>query len=198
MQVGRKPVNCLTNTYGNSVPTFHKGDKICFKLRVDFPNIETKNAVVTDFLPPDTEYLPGTATVMGDNNVTVASGDPAYADVAGPLIWTLGNTIGGDLFVPANKVFEVVFAVRVLDAAGGVAPEITGNLMKMRTENTNGEAESYRDQADFNVAPPPDLSSSRALSQPTNRLAPRGQCPPPPVWTAEWFSRVRQARSAST
>ena len=36
-------------------------------------------------------------------------------------------------------------------------PEITGNLMKMRTENTAGVAQSYRDQAEYGLLPPPNL-----------------------------------------
>lgn len=154
VQATRTPVNCATTTYTKTVPTFQQGDRVCFKLRVNFPNIDTKNAVVTDFLPPDSQYIAASTVPGSANTLTPPPGEPTYTDSAGPLTWTLGNTIGAGRFVDADKTFEVVFAVRLLESAGGVTPEITGNLMKMRTENTKGDAESYRDQADFTVAPP--------------------------------------------
>ena len=150
---------------------FRKGDIICFKLRVDFPDISTKNAVVTDFVPVGTEFVTGSVLTTANNTVT-----QYQEDLSGPLSWKLGAPQGNDRFVSENQVFEVVFAVKVLQPAGADAPELTGNLMKMRTVNTKGEAESYRDQEDFELVPPPNLSLKKGVRSTT---APVGSFDPP-------------------
>ncbi len=142
--------------------TFRKGDKLCFKLRVNFADISTKNAVVTDFVPVGTEYIPGSAAPTGANTATIDN-----FDGSGPLVWKLGDPAGGALFVDPGQVFEVVLAARVLQPAGPDAPELTGNLMKMRTVNTAGEAESYRDEVQFDLAPPPNLSIKKGVASTT-------------------------------
>ena len=88
----------------------------------------------------------------------------------------------------------MVFAVRVLKPADGTKPELTGNLMKMGTVNTAGQAQSYRDQADFNVAPPPDLGIIKGVVA-TNK--PAGTTWSMPTTTG-LDSRVVQQGSTST
>jgi hypothetical protein len=119
--------------------------------------------VVTDFPPVGTEFVvldePETgnntfAVTTGNNNVTVTPDLTATK-----FVLTLGD--GG--FVPKNGVFEATFAVRVLEPGTGTKPEITGNLMKMRTENTAGVAQSYRDQAEYDLLPPPNLSIDKGV-----------------------------------
>ena len=134
--------------------TFRKGDILCFKLRVNFPAISTKGAVVTDFVPPDTEYVAGSAVATSNNNT------PFVLDDSGPLKWTLGT----NGFVDPDKVFEFVFAAKVLKPATSTQPDVTGNLMKMRTVNTAGEAQSYRDEENFDLAPPPDLDITKGVA----------------------------------
>ncbi len=144
---------------------FRKGDIICFKLRVNFPDIYTKNAVVTDFVPVGTQFVTGSVQPTGNNTVTVYE-----EDLTGPLTWKLGVPQGPDRFVTDNEVFEVIFAVKVLQPAGANAPELTGNLMKMRTVNTSGEAQSYRDQEDFELVPPPNLDLDKGVVRTTAPL----------------------------
>ncbi|MEZ5184234.1 MAG: hypothetical protein R2720_00675 [Candidatus Nanopelagicales bacterium] len=153
--------------------TFRKGDRICFKLRVDFPNISTRKPVVGDFLPIGTEYIAGTATLTPNNTAPV---DSSSLPTTGPLVWNLGTGAAPELYVDPDAVFEVYFAVRVLEPATGPQPELTGNLMKMATANTAGEAQSYRDQADYELAPPPDLSIRKGVRETT---APAGSWNPP-------------------
>ncbi len=140
--------------------TFRKGDVICFKLRVDFPNISTRKPVVGDFLPIGTEYITGTVTTTPANTAPV---DSSSLPTTGPLVWNLGTGTAPELYVDPDAVFEVYFAVRVLEPATGTQPEITGNLMKLATANTSGDAQSYRDQADYELAPPPDLSIKKGV-----------------------------------
>ena len=153
--------------------TFRKGDRVCFKLRVDFPNISTRKPVVGDFLPIGTEYISGTATLTANNTAPV---DSSSLPTAGPLVWYLGTGTAPELYVDPDAVFEVYFAVRVLDPATGDLPELTGNLMKLATANTSGEAQSYRDQADYELAPPPDLGIAKGVRSTT---APVGSWNPP-------------------
>ena len=146
--------------------TFRKGDTICFKLRVDFPNISTKNAVVGDFVPFGTEYIPGSYWLTPANTASVQN----FYDTGTPLLWELGT------FVDPNAVFEAVIAVTVLTPPTANEPDITGNLMKMRTENTKGEGESYRDLADYEQAPAPNLAIAKGVR---NTTAPAGTWNPP-------------------
>ncbi|MEI2620267.1 MAG: isopeptide-forming domain-containing fimbrial protein [Candidatus Nanopelagicales bacterium] len=138
-------------------PSFRKGDVICFKLRVDFPSsIKTKNAVVTDFPPVGTEFVVDNDPATGNNAYAVTGNNNVPRSVVltpTKFVITLGN--GG--FVSKGGVFEATFAVVVLKPGTGTKPEITGNLMKMRTENTAGVAQSYRDQAEYDLLPPPNL-----------------------------------------
>ena len=141
----------------NPLPNFRKGDVICFKLRVDFPKtIDTKNAVVTDFPPVGTEFVVDNAPETGNNKFAVTTNNtvPVSADLS-PTKFVL--TLGTGGFVAKDGVFEATFAVRVLAPGTGTKPEITGNLMKMRAENTAGVAQSYRDQAEYGLLPPPNL-----------------------------------------
>ena len=83
------------------LPSFRKGDVICFKLRVDFPKtIDTKNAVVTDFPPVGTEFVVNNAPETGNNpfKLTVGVNNVTVAPVLtkDKIVLTLGD--GG--FVP--------------------------------------------------------------------------------------------------
>lgn len=143
--------------------TFRLGDTICFKLRVNFPNISTKNPVVTDFVPVGTEFIEGSATTTANSTAPVADSTLLKTE---PLSWTLGGP-SAPRFVNKDAVFEVVFAVKVLAPSTAPTPDLTGNLMKLRTENTEGKGYSFRDQVDFQIAPPPNLSITKGVIKTT-------------------------------
>jgi uncharacterized repeat protein (TIGR01451 family)/fimbrial isopeptide formation D2 family protein len=181
MQPRYFPVDCqdlVTHPYQDyedlteAQRTFRKGDTICFKLRVNFPSISTKNAVISDFVPVGTEYIASSYWLTPDNTAPVADFD----DSGDPLVWTLGTEQNGAYFVPKDAVFDAVIAVTVLSAPIANRPEIPGNLMKMRTENTQGESESYRDMADYDQAPAPNLAIAKGVRQTTS---PVGDFNPP-------------------
>jgi len=141
------------------VATFRKGDRICFKLRVDFPDdVRTRNAVVQDFLPPGTEYISGSYSATAANTAPIAS----FAS-GPPQTWTLGTADVGGLYVPEGGVFEVTLAARVLDPAPPPVPDVLGNLMKVNTENTPGQVESMRDRVDLEIAPPPNVQLEKGV-----------------------------------
>ncbi len=140
------------------LPAFRKGDVICFKLRVKFPTtIDTKNAVVTDFPPVGTKFVVNDEPATGNNKFALTPGVNNVAVSADLTETKFVLTLGDGGFVPKGGVFEATFAVQVLAPGTGTKPEITGNLMKMRTENTAGVAQSYRDQAEYDLLPPPNL-----------------------------------------
>ena len=43
--------------------------------------------------------------------------------------------------------------------------EIVGNLVKMRTENSAGQAQSFRDREDFGIIPPPPLPTVKGVAE---------------------------------
>ena len=131
---------------------FRKGDLICFKVRANFPSTAyTRNPVVTDFLPVGTEYVAGSAVATSNNR-----GAPSTLTVAptlDSLTWTIGAASGSGLSPDLGAVFEWVFAVRVTDAAPVGSPDVLGNAMKLRAEDSSGRGRSYRDLVDFTIVP---------------------------------------------
>ena len=147
---------------------FRLGDEICFLLRVDFdPSVRTRNPVVTDFLPAGVEYVAGSMAPTA-NNVRVNLNLPPAGPAAGPLVLNLGDDdpliAGTDRFVDLGAVMEVVFKGVVVDVPDSNAPLITGNLMKMRTENSAGQARSYRDRVGFGIVPAPPILLTKGVA----------------------------------
>ncbi|WP_188942069.1 isopeptide-forming domain-containing fimbrial protein [Nakamurella endophytica] len=146
--------------------TFALGDLACFELRVQFAaGARTRNATVTDFLPAGTSYVAGSATLGPDN--TVPAGDVALDESAagsGTLTWTLGRTAAGVRLIDPGRTFVVRIAVRITDPADPGKVDITGNLMKLRQENSAGAATSLRDRVDFSIAPAIPLSVTKGVA----------------------------------
>lgn len=171
-------LDCDAATYTSDVPptpdeagpAYRPGDRVCFKIRVDFlGDLHFRNPRVTDFIPPNTTF----ETMWGlDGFGATAASDAVIDDVydyeAGPgtapsgstdngLEWTLGSTIpggGADLYVDNTAdTFEVIFSVRIdgepRDATG---VDIFDNLAKLtlqNNDNSGGVTFSSRDQAGF-------------------------------------------------
>jgi large repetitive protein len=161
------PQNCSANTYviprALPVPatSFRKGDRVCFELTVQFPDANaTRNPILVDFLPQGTEYEDGSYVPGPDNTV-----DPAQVDfdestaTQGALSWTLGESEpDGSLSIAKGEVFQARFSVTVTDPAAGPAPDVTGNIAKLRTENSAGQAQSLRAVAAFSLLAVPPVS----------------------------------------
>jgi len=118
------------------------GDRICFKLRVDFPGgLFTLGSRITDFLPPgvilDPSAPPFTTAAHTAGTWTLDS------SVATAPSWTLASVSD------TGHVLElIVSTIRVGpdDLASGT---ITGNLMKMSFVNSTGSAFPLRDKVDI-------------------------------------------------
>lgn len=154
-------------SYGTGNPVFTKGDRICFQLTVGFSAAnQTRNAVLTDFLPIGTTYEDGSVYYPAANTVDPAqiSFDAAGA-AGGALSWSLGATqADGSTAVPAGRVFVARFSVLVTAAAAGPAPDKPGNIAKLRTTDSAGKASSLRAAADFRVAAAPPLTIAKSVA----------------------------------
>ena len=108
--------------------------------------LDTRTPVVTDFLPPHTAYVSGSAHPTADNTVTIASFDDSQAadDV---LSWTLGDSGYAD----RSQVFEVVLATTVEGYPDARSGDIAGNLMKFSHTNTAGRSFPLRARRDFAI-----------------------------------------------
>lgn len=161
------PMNCTVqeNYVASATPlqeelSFVKGDRVCFRLTIAFSDeLETRNAVLTDFLPDNLEYEAGSAS--SENSANNVGGDyfgasqkiePAIID--GGLSWTLGALQkDGSRALKKGAVFQVVFSAIVKGPAAGPAPDKADNLAKLRVTNSAGTARSLRAHAGFQMDP---------------------------------------------
>lgn len=161
------PMTCTSAGYGTTNPIFAKGDRACFQLTVPFSTTnQTRNAVVTDFLPDNTSYEAGSVTYPAGNTVDPAQIQfDASGAATGALSWKVGATTGdGSTEVPVGRVFVAQFSVLILDAASGPAPDKPGNIVKLRTTNSAGVASSLRDRVDFQIAAAPPIGLTKGVS----------------------------------
>lgn len=155
-------VNCDTATYGDNqaLPakdtTFVRGDRVCFKITVNFSKeVETRNPVVTDFLPHNLSFDDGSWHVTSVG-ASVPADQIAFSNADGALTWQLGKSQAGDKFktVPTGAVFQVVFSATVNEPSSATSDK-SGNVAKFRAMNSAGKARSLRDEVDFWVDPTP-------------------------------------------
>ncbi|MGI8666864.1 MAG: hypothetical protein ACR2N4_12660, partial [Jatrophihabitans sp.] len=162
------PMTCSSASYGTTNPTFAKGDRACFQLSIPFSATnQTRNPVVTDFLPDNTSYEVGSVNYpAGPNQLTGAEINfDAAGAASGQLSWTLGDTTGdGSTQVPVGKVFLVQFSVLILGAATGPAPDKPGNIAKLRTSNSAGVVRSLRDSVNFQIAAAPPIGLTKGVA----------------------------------
>lgn len=161
------PMDCSSASYGTGDPVFAKGDQICFQVSIPFSaSNQTRNAVLTDFLPDNTSYRAGSVSYPAGNTVDPAQINFDTASAAtGVLSWSLGaSQPDGSTEVPAGKVFVARFSVLVLDAAAGPLPDKPGNIVKLRTTNSADVAQSLRDEVDFRIAAAPPVGLTKGVA----------------------------------
>lgn len=143
-QVAAAGPDCQAAIYTNEVPHYSPGDRVCWRLRVDFPGtLDTSPQALSDFLPAGTEYVPASDEAGPQNNVSATIDESGAGD--GLLTWTVtGST------VPAGgEVFER-FITTVAKPSGIVqAGDLTGNLFKFSSENTAEETFPQRAEAEY-------------------------------------------------
>lgn len=146
---------CTAGTFVDTpVTNFRLGDTVCFELSVYFPgSIDTRNPVVTDFLPAGLTYA-GSAVAAASTaplNGTVVDNS---GTTAGSIVWTLGTPgAGGDLYVPLGNVFIAHVWATVDLPSNGLVLDKPENLMKYRQQNVDGDLYFLRTQAAVTVDP---------------------------------------------
>jgi fimbrial isopeptide formation D2 family protein/uncharacterized repeat protein (TIGR01451 family) len=155
------PLNCATATYltvGSTgyPPSYQKGDDICFQIDVSFtPGVDYKNPTVSDFLPANTTYIAGSATTTPSNTATAVT---ATEPTAGEVQWTMGTLApDGNLYQTPGALFEVQLeVVASADPTLGVGAtfDLTQNLAKLETTNTDGVTFAGRSLATYQLAEP--------------------------------------------
>ena len=118
---------------------FSPGDRVCWRLTVEFPdNLDTGSVVVQDHLPPGFRYdgyqptgldtVGGAATLTGNLPV---------------LEWDLGNVDAG------GERFDLVIETTIDDPNVAQPADVTANLLKVRHLNTDRSVYQHRDDADI-------------------------------------------------
>ena len=174
---------------------------------MDFPaGAYTRDAVVTDFLPPNTTYVAGSQTpVAPTNTATIAS----FADAGSTpdeLTWTLGSPIAGNsgLYVSPEQTFLVDFALVIHDQPpAGNNFDVVDNLMTLAASNTNGESVSRRDSATYELTRP-TLGLTKGITSINGTPRRRRPTRTPPPWApatssgSSWPSPTPAGRPRST
>ncbi len=140
-------------------PRFAPFDIVCFDLIVDFPSgIKVKNALVSDFIPPNTTYL--AYATQADHNDTEAYIPPPVPAVIGaevPVQWAFGTPSGATprYTKEIGSRFHVILAARLTDDPNvNNNYDITANLLKATGLDTSGNSVSLRASDTFMVAEP--------------------------------------------
>ncbi|MEA3066558.1 MAG: hypothetical protein QOJ27_3019, partial [Sphingomonadales bacterium] len=171
---GLVPENCSGKyVEGTSAPfpLYRPGDEICWTLRVKFAaKLFAGEPVVTDFIPTDEEFVPGSAIKAeppeGENTLE-ATFDEAAALKGEPLQWTLGAAVES-----GTQIFEWRFKTKVKKESQTRPEEITGNLMKFVYSNTIGETFPLRDRAEVQRQEP-ELSLEKAITEVGGKMIPK-------------------------
>ena len=143
-EVSTGNTNCTTATYGQTTPQYNPGDKVCWRLTIDFPaKVDTRELRVTDFLPLNTTYIMGSAQNTA-NNTTLNVVDESEA-ASGNIFWDLN----GGLVPLGSQKFQVTLATTIAPPGIIDPSDIKGNLIKFAIRNTPGTAFPLRDQVNF-------------------------------------------------
>ena len=139
--------------------TFPEDSRVCFTLRIDFPGgNDTKNPVLTDFLPDYLQLEPGSVQAMPGNTVSNVAFDQTT------LTFTMGDTVGSNRFARKGTVFLYRLA-GIVQRSATSTPDVTGNLAKLRWTNTKNQVSFLRDREDFSIAPPPPVAVLKSATR---------------------------------
>ncbi len=166
---------------------FRAGDRICYRLTVDFdPDYDTRNPVVDDFIPPNTTYDVGSAVALTGNTVSLddvdetTPGAGVQPSVVGPrLTWLMGVDAGEnacdfgseDCYAQPGERFDVAFSVTAAaDPSLGNDFDLIDNLMKFAAQNTAGTYVPLRDAVSYELIEP-TVDLTKAATDTSARVA---------------------------
>ncbi|MCB0861287.1 MAG: DUF11 domain-containing protein [Solirubrobacterales bacterium] len=148
-EVAESGTDCQSATYVKTIPTYHPGDTICWRVTLNFPaKVDTQQLRVTDFLPRNAAYVPGSYADTPAN--TTVNAIDTTDSASGVLFWDINGS-----YVPKGmQTFQVVLKTTI-EPTGILSPvDIEGNLAKFAYANTPGTAFPLRDQVDFKTVSP--------------------------------------------
>jgi large repetitive protein len=156
-EIAKSGTGCLADEYTTSVPVFHPGDLVCWRLIASFPTtIETKGLDVTDFLPISDTFdeafeengEKGQARGTGDTlpGTTFNHSEASSSVPGGSIAWALPEE--GHVTKEKQR-FERVYATTAGLPHEASPGELQGNLMKFANVNTPGASFSYRAEAGY-------------------------------------------------
>ncbi len=154
-EVAESGTDCQTATYVSTVPQYRPGDRVCWRLTIDFGgDIDTDALTVADLIPPDATYDAGSAQDTAANTTDNLLDDSNAGDQL--LEWDIlgALTIPRDQVPPGGQRFQVVFSTTVQPVGVIDAPDISANLLKFAITNTEGETFPLRDQAEYDTLLP--------------------------------------------
>jgi large repetitive protein len=156
-EVGLSGTECLNDTYTTSIPIFHPGDVVCWRLTANFPTtIDTKGLEVTDFLPIADTFEEafnggkGEAATASDTlpGTTFNHSAASATQTGGQISWMLPEE--GHVNSEGQR-FQRVYATTATLPHAATLGELQGNLMKFANVSTPGEAFSYRAEANYEL-----------------------------------------------
>jgi fimbrial isopeptide formation D2 family protein/uncharacterized repeat protein (TIGR01451 family) len=154
-------VKGLVSAEEPTLPQYRPGDVICWRLVVKFAsNLYAGAPVVSDFIPPDEEYVQGSQEAGENNTVEEVEFNGKAALEEEALEWKLGKGKA----VKESLRFEYLFKTKVKTSPTSRPEEITGNLMKFLYSNSGGETFPLRDRAEVERLEP-DLSLEKFITQ---------------------------------
>lgn len=157
----------VTTWYDDSVAPFHPGDTVCFRLDVDFPDeLDTVRARISDYLPVGftlvgTPYYNAPLHDLGDSVALAYTKSPNGM----VLNWTKDA-------VDVGTYFSVILTTKITGTATQKT-DITGNLLKVRYQNTADSTFQLRDLANAEITAPL-LNLDKVLVAPASGTAEAG------------------------
>jgi uncharacterized repeat protein (TIGR01451 family)/fimbrial isopeptide formation D2 family protein len=145
-----------SDTFVTSVPVYHPGDVVCWRLEASFPAAtDTKGLQITDFLPSSVLFDAGFNGGKGELETepdtlpeTTFNHSEAGGSPGGVLAWTLPES---GVVPSAGQRFERIYETTATLPVGTAVGELQGNLMKFANLNTPGESFSQRSEANFEL-----------------------------------------------
>lgn len=156
-------LNDTANWSSTGGPVARFGDLVCFRISIDFPaGVDTRNARLTDFIPPRTTAVEVVPTAA--NNVAVPGVTDTTWQQGDSLNWLLGTPSNGVSYVKPGARLELLVVAKITETNLTAKPDLLGNLAKLRYQNTDGKVFSSRASADFSVAPVVPLSLDKNVA----------------------------------
>jgi len=135
-------------------PTYNVGDRVCWRLTVDYPtNLDTFDTDIQDYLPPGHEFTGADGWQLGAGTSAPAptvTFDGSQA-ASGLLNWVVGD---GGGFVDESVTVEIVLSSTITDPTATSSGSIVENLMKLSYVNTAGTPFNLRSLANIEVIEP--------------------------------------------